>query len=92
MQKMQDDAADLVALNPDTANSILYSVLTLGYVGAGATYLFATRGTLEAFFTASTGAESEFLWRAIGIALITVVGASSYTLKVRTCWLARQIL
>jgi hypothetical protein len=80
-KKMQDDAADIVSLNPDTTNSILYSVLTLGYVGAGAAYLFATQGTLEAFFANSPGPESEFLWRAIGIALITAVGASSYTLK-----------
>lgn len=80
VKKYQDDLADLPDNNGDL-QATLYSILTVGLVVSGATYLLQPQETLQAFFNNSKGEECIFTWRAIGGGLITLLPAMTYTLR-----------
>jgi hypothetical protein len=65
--------------------SLLYAILTVGFFGAGLSYLVAPVPMLQAVFggsVASAGPESIVLWQLIGIGLSTIVAPACLSLKV----------
>jgi hypothetical protein len=68
--------------------SLLYGILTVGFFGAGLSYLVAPVPMLQAVFggsVASAGPESIVLWQLIGIGLSTIVAPACLSLKVGCC-------
>ncbi|WIA31071.1 hypothetical protein OEZ86_001099 [Tetradesmus obliquus] len=64
--------------------SLLYAILTVGFFGAGISYLVAPVPMLQAVFggsVASAGPESIVLWQLIGIGLSTIVAPACLSLK-----------
>jgi hypothetical protein len=65
--------------------SLFYAILTIGFFGAGLSYLVAPVPMLRAVFGGSVGAagpESIVLWQLIGISLSTIVAPACLSLKV----------
>lgn len=64
--------------------SLFYAILTIGFFGAGLSYLVAPVPMLRAVFGGSVGAagpESIVLWQLIGISLSTIVAPACLSLK-----------
>ena len=69
--------------------SLAYAILTVGFFGAGISYLVAPVPMLTAVFGGSVGsAGPEFivLWQLIGIGLSTIVAPACLSLKVGRMW------
>lgn len=61
--------------------SLLFALATLVLFLAGVAYLVMPRYTLKAVFGHYEGAEAAFLWRCLGVGLITVMPTLTYVLK-----------
>jgi hypothetical protein len=69
--------------------ALAYSILTVGFFGAGISYLVAPVPMLTAVFGGSVGGagpESIVLWQLIGIGLSTIVAPACLSLKVGRMW------
>ncbi|KAK9824988.1 hypothetical protein WJX81_004426 [Elliptochloris bilobata] len=83
LKKVQDDTVGLgnTAAGSSGLVAKLYAALTFAFAGAGASYLLLSEETLAGVLGGVQGAESLFLWRAIGGAVLTLVPAVAYSLK-----------
>lgn len=80
MQFIQDDTASYT--EQSNLSSLIYSGLTVALFLAGVGYLFSPEATLDGAFGVTGGPEAEFLWRAIGASLITIVPVATFSLRV----------